>query len=64
MTDQELAHYLELSPAEAAVILPRLTADERASYEALAELEIQLRLWQAGLAARPRAIVCSPRVRR
>jgi hypothetical protein len=62
MTDEELAQGLGLTPAEAAILLPRLAAQERAMYERLLELGNKLDLWQAGLGPKPvDVIMCRDR---
>lgn len=59
MTDAELAAFLGLSEIEAARIIPKLTDWQREGYEAMAGLESEISLWQAGLGRKPRgAILC------
>ncbi len=44
MTDESLAVYLNLDEREAAIILPKLTAKQRAVYERMAEVEADLNM--------------------
>jgi hypothetical protein len=57
MTDQELADYLHLTPDEAAVIIPRLPALHRASYERMRQVEVEAELWAAGLGPKPAGVL-------
>jgi hypothetical protein len=54
MTDQELAEYLHLTPDEAAIVIPKLTAVQRAVFKRMRQLAIDVELWQAGLGPKPR----------
>lgn len=57
MTDAELAEYLHLSPAEAAIVIPKLTPERRAVYERMKQVEIEAALWIAGLAPKPKGVL-------
>ncbi len=57
MTDTELASFLCLSPDEAAKILPKLSPERRAAYERMAEVTLELNLWQAGLGPKPSGVI-------
>lgn len=53
MTDAELADYLHLSPEEAAIVLPQLTAERRAVYARMKQVELEAALWNEGLGPKP-----------
>lgn len=53
MSDEELAKYLHLTPAEAAIVIPKLTPQRRAVYDRMASLETEIFLWQNGLGPKP-----------
>lgn len=53
MTDSELAEYLHLTPAEAAIVIPKLTPQRHAVYDRMATLETEIFLWQNGLGPKP-----------
>lgn len=53
MTDAELAEYLHLSPGDAAIIIPRLTPQRRATYDRMKQVEIEAALWLEGLGPKP-----------
>lgn len=57
MTDEQLARYLNLTAAEAAIVLPKLSPEHRASYERMQQVEIELDLWMAGLGPCPQDIL-------
>ena len=57
MTDAELADYLHLTPAEAAIVLPKLTAERRALYDRMKQVEIEAELWAAGLGPKPHGVL-------
>lgn len=62
MTDDELAAWLNLTPAEAAIIIPKLTPERRATYERMAGVYNEVVLWEAGVGPLPAGvIVCRPR---
>ena len=48
MSDEDLAKELNLSPEEAAIILPKLRPKERQTYELLCVTATELVLWQQG----------------
>jgi hypothetical protein len=56
MTDAELATFLGLSEAEAHLV-SKIKPDKRAVYERMAEVEIELGLWQAGLGPKPSGVI-------
>jgi hypothetical protein len=56
MTDAELAEYLRLSPQEAAIVLPQLTAERRALYARMKQVEIESALWTEGLGPKPAGV--------
>lgn len=51
MTDAELADYLHLTPTDAAVIIPKLTPEQRETYEAMLKVEVD---WNLHLQGGPR----------
>lgn len=57
MTDAELAKYLNLSPAHASIIIPKITPGQRALYEKMAQVETELALWQEGLGPKPEGVL-------
>lgn len=57
MTDSELAAYLHLTPEEAAIVIPKLTASHRAVYERMSQVEIEANLWLAGLGPKPSGVL-------
>jgi hypothetical protein len=57
MTDTELADYLHLTPAEAAVVIPKLTPELRAVYDRMKEVEIEAALWLEGLGPKPQGVL-------
>lgn len=57
MTDAELAAYLHLTPAEAAIVIPKLTPEKRAVYERMKEVEIEVALWMEGLGPKPQGVL-------
>lgn len=57
MTDEQLAEYLHLSSAEAAVIIPKLTPEKRAVYDRMAQVEIEAKLWMDGLGPKPQGVL-------
>lgn len=54
MTDAELAEYLHLTPAEAAIVIPKLTPERRQAYQRMRQAEIDVALWMEGLGPDPR----------
>jgi hypothetical protein len=63
MTDAELRAFLNLTEAEALVIIPRLTPAKRATYERMADVIVEEKLWRAGLGPKPNALLDYPRRR-
>jgi hypothetical protein len=57
MNDAELAGYLHLTPAEAAIVIPKLTPERRAAYERMKQVEIDVTLWVEGLGPKPRGVL-------
>lgn len=57
MNDVELAAYLHLTPAEAAIIIPKLSAAKRAVYDRMREVETEAELWAAGLGPKPKGVL-------
>lgn len=57
MTDQELAAYLHLSPADAAIVIPKLTTAQRAVYDRMKQVEIEAALWAEGLGPKPQGVL-------
>jgi hypothetical protein len=55
VTDDELAAYLGISPEhpKKVAVIAGLGADKRAVFERMAALEVEVELWQAGLAPKP-----------
>lgn len=53
MTDADLASYLNLTEAEAAIVIPKITPEKRALYERMKQVEIEAELWAAGLGPKP-----------
>ncbi len=51
MTDAELADYLHLTPADAAIIIPNLTPEQRATYDGMLKFEVD---WNLHLQGGPR----------
>lgn len=57
MTDQELAEYLHLTPAEAAIVIPKLSPAKRAVYDRMKQVEIEAALWADGLGPKPTGVL-------
>ncbi len=57
MTDAELVEYLHLTPAEAAIVLPKLTPAKRAVYDRMKQVEIEAALWIDGLGPKPQGVL-------
>jgi hypothetical protein len=56
MTDAQLVEFLnigDLSPGDQEKVLQSLTAERRALYDRMEELETELRLWRMGLGPKP-----------
>lgn len=57
MNDTELAEYLNLTPDEAAIVLPTLTPQRRALYDRMKQVEIEASLWAEGLGPKPQGVL-------
>lgn len=57
MTDAELAEYLHLTPADAAIVIPKLTPAKRAVYDRMKQIEIEAALWIDGLGPKPQGVL-------
>lgn len=57
MTDAELVEYLHLTPAQAAIVLPKLTPEKRAIYDRMKQVEIEAALWVNGLGPKPTGVL-------
>lgn len=57
MSDEELAEWLHLTPAEAVIVIPKLTPQRRATYDRMKALETELFLWENGLGPKPQGIL-------
>lgn len=57
MTDDELAEYLHLTPAEAAIVIPKLTPAKRAVYDRMKQVEVEATLWVEGLGPKPQGVL-------
>jgi len=57
MTDIELAEYLHLSPADAAIVISKLSLQQRAAYETLRQVEIDIFRWQQGIGPKPTGVL-------
>lgn len=57
MTDEELARYLNLTPDEAAIVIPKLSPERRATYERMRQVEAEAELWAAGLGPKPDGVL-------
>ena len=57
MTDAELAEYLHLTPAEAAIVIPKLTPERRAFYDRMRDVVFEYELWKAGLGPKPQGVL-------
>lgn len=53
MTDEELAKFLGLTPAQAPLHLPKVTPEDRAVYEQMRAVELLCPLWQSGVEPYP-----------
>lgn len=53
MTDEELAKYLDL-PAH---LIPKMKPADRAAYEHMANVEMELSLWTQGLGPKPAGVM-------
>lgn len=58
MSDEEMAVFLGIAGKKGcAKIMASLTAERRAAYEAMAETEVALNLWQAGVGPKPEGVI-------
>ncbi len=57
MTDEQLANYLHLTPAEATIVLPKLTPEKRAVYDRMLRVEVEAKLWMDGLGPKPQGVL-------
>lgn len=57
MNDSELAKYLNLTPEEAVIVLPKLTLKRRALYDRMADVAVEAELWAAGLGPKPTGVL-------
>lgn len=57
MDDQQLAEYLHLTPAEAAIVIPKLTPERRAVYDRMKQIEVEAELWADGLGPKPAGVL-------
>jgi hypothetical protein len=62
VNDEELAKWLNITPEEAAVIIPRLTPERRAAYERMYDTYNEIVLWEAGVGPPPDGVImCGPK---
>lgn len=57
MTDAELVEYLNLTAAEAAIVIPKLKPETRALYDRMKEVEIEAALWVDGMGPKPQGVL-------
>jgi hypothetical protein len=57
VTDAELTKYLNITPEQAAIILPKLTTAKRALYDRMAQVAIEAALWTQGLGPKPAGVL-------
>lgn len=60
MTDEQLIEFLgiaRLTPDERAKILRSIAPARRAVYDRMAQVEVELTLWQCGLGPKPRGVL-------
>lgn len=57
MTDAELTEYLNLTPDQAAIIIPQLTSAKRALYDRMKQVEVEAALWVEGLGPKPTGVL-------
>lgn len=57
MTDAELTAYLNITPEQAAIVLPKLTPAKRAVYDRMKQVEIEAALWSEGLGPKPQGVL-------
>lgn len=62
MTDAELEVYLGIAGTkECAAIMAKITPEERATYDDMARIEYELKLWSAGLGPKPPGVIVCDR---
>lgn len=65
MTDAEVMGFLGLTPAEAVIVLPKITPEQRAAISRMRKAEADISLWMAGVGPKPPGVlVDGPRRRR
>lgn len=57
MDDAQLAAYLHLTEAEAAIVIPKLSTERRALYDRMVQVEVEAELWIAGLGPKPAGVL-------
>lgn len=58
MTDEQLAKYLCIENApNRDLVIAKIGPTERATYERMAQVEMELSLWQAGLGPKPTGVL-------
>ena len=57
LSDVELAEYLHLTTAEAAIVIPKLSPAKRAVYARMKQVEIEAALWAEGLGPKPQGVL-------
>lgn len=58
MTDDQLKQYLGIANhPKAQKVVDALTANQRATYERMANIEIEVALWQDGLGPKPQGVL-------
>lgn len=57
MTDEELAKWLNLTPEEAVIVIPKLTPSRRAVYAHMRKVEVDAALWAEGLGPKPPGVL-------
>lgn len=57
MNDEEFAKAMNLTPAEAAVVIPKMPPEKRAAYERLIKLGDDLNLWMSGIGPKPQGVL-------
>jgi hypothetical protein len=57
MDDAELAAYLHLTPADATIVIPKLSPGRRSLYDRMKQVEIEAALWADGLGPKPAGVL-------
>jgi hypothetical protein len=57
MTDAELIEYLNLTPYQAAIIMPQITPEKRALYDRMRQVAHEAELWAAGAGPKPAGVL-------